>query len=85
VKIIRLGINYFLKAKIICKDECYIHLRTKINEMNYPAASYGVSNASIRNRPFAASCGELTRMRLKNIIDELPRSKLRGIKCIYKE
>jgi hypothetical protein len=34
-------------------------------KMNYPAASYGVSNASIRNRPFAASCGELTRMRLK--------------------
>jgi len=33
--------------------------------MNYPAASYGVSNASIRNKPFAASCGELTRMRLK--------------------
>jgi hypothetical protein len=35
--------------------------------MNYPAASYGVSKASIRNRPFAASCGELTRMRLKRI------------------
>lgn len=33
--------------------------------MNYPAASSGVSKASIRNRPFAASCGELTRMRLK--------------------
>jgi hypothetical protein len=32
--------------------------------MNYPAASYGVSKTSIRNRPFAASCGELTRMRL---------------------
>jgi hypothetical protein len=33
--------------------------------MNYPAASYGVSKAPIRNGPFAASCGELTRMRLK--------------------
>jgi hypothetical protein len=33
--------------------------------MNYPAASYGVSKTPIRNGPFAASCGELTRMRLK--------------------
>jgi len=33
--------------------------------MNYPAASYGVSKAPIRNGPFAASCGELTRMRIK--------------------
>jgi hypothetical protein len=36
--------------------------------MNYPAASYGVSKASIRNRPFAASCGELTPMRLKSLL-----------------
>jgi hypothetical protein len=36
--------------------------------MNYPAASYGVSKAPIRNRLFAASCGELTRMRLKKLV-----------------
>jgi hypothetical protein len=41
-------------------------LSPELPEMNYPAASYGVSKAPIRNRLFAASCGELTRMRLKN-------------------
>jgi hypothetical protein len=40
----------------------------KLILMNYPAASYGVSKTSIRNRPFAASCGELTRMRLTNFV-----------------
>jgi hypothetical protein len=39
--------------------------------MNYPAASYGVSKAPIRNRLFAARCGELTRMRLKGQVPEL--------------
>jgi hypothetical protein len=43
--------------------------------MNYPAASYGVSKAPIRNRPFAASCGELTRMRLKELSDERPNQE----------
>jgi hypothetical protein len=41
------------------------YIKLKRNKMNYPAASYGVSKAPIRNGPFAASCGELTRMRLK--------------------
>jgi hypothetical protein len=46
--------------------------------MNYPAASYGVSKAPIRNRLFAASYGELTRMRLnpqQNKGDAIPPSK----------
>ena len=49
-----------------CKigNNAFIGMSTVI--MNYPAASYGVSKAPIRNGPFAASCGELTRMRIKN-------------------
>jgi hypothetical protein len=47
--------------------------------MNYPAASYGVSKAPIRNGPFAASCGELTRMRLKRIISG--KNKKNGPAC----
>jgi hypothetical protein len=33
--------------------------------MNYPAASYGVSKYHKGNKPFAASCGELTLNEIK--------------------
>jgi putative tricarboxylic transport membrane protein len=42
-------------------------------QMNYPAASYGVSKASVRNRSFAVSCGELTRMSLKKEAGQMER------------